>query len=40
MGSIKRELDNKKIFLSDLTEKQFFERLHFNRVHGHNRGQK
>ena len=40
MGTIKRQLDTEKIFLGDLTEKEFYDRLHFNKRHGHNRGQK
>lgn len=37
---IKQEYDNVKIFLGGLTEKEFYDRLHFNRENGHNRGQK
>jgi hypothetical protein len=40
MGVIKRQLDNTKDFLGDLTEKEFYDRLHFNRENGKNRGQK
>ena len=40
MGEMKRELEDTKSFLGDLTEKEFYDRMHFNRRHGHNRGQK
>jgi hypothetical protein len=40
MGMMKRKLDDKKIFLGNLTEKEFYDRLHFNRKNGFNRGQK
>jgi hypothetical protein len=40
MGEIKRELDKEKEFLGFLTEDEFYQRLHYNREHGHNRGQK
>lgn len=36
MGIIKRQLDNKKIFLGNLTEGQFYDRLHFNRQNSFN----
>jgi hypothetical protein len=31
MGKIKQEYDDKKLFLGNLTEKEFYDRLHFNR---------
>ena len=40
MGEMKRELDDITIFLGGLTEKEFYDRMYFNRHHGHNRGQK
>jgi hypothetical protein len=40
MGTMKREHDNEKPFLGNLTEKEFYDRLHFNRRKGFNRGQK
>ena len=40
MGEIKQKYDDTKIFLSNLTEREFYNRLNFNRKNGHNRGQK
>ena len=35
MGKIKtKDMDNKKIFLGEFTQKGFYEALHFLRAHG------